>query len=296
MMKRWFGFLTMTLALAALLAPAVAADTHTEYQLMLDSMNAQLEAQGSNVRVGMIEWFTDAASGEMGSFVFFNDRGNKQLIHDWVPFDPRRFWNPASATITYLVDQSDGATNDGLTNADTEPAIDRAMGTWNTVQCSGGLVIEKVPDPGVDPDVADGLQPGGGKFADITHAGWLPAGVLPNSTLGVTITFIFIDGAGNPTDVDNNGKLDTAFREIFYNDRFTWRIDGDIDVETVALHEVGHGLSQGHFGAAFVTLANGAVHFSPLAVMNAAYSGVRQELLGSDTGGHCSNWGEWPNN
>ncbi|MEK7829947.1 MAG: hypothetical protein AAB401_02620, partial [Acidobacteriota bacterium] len=99
-----------------------------------------------------------------------------------------------------------------------------------------------------------------------------------------------------PTDIDNNGKLDTAFREILYNNAFTWRINSNIDVETVALHEAGHGLSQAHFGTAFRTNSNGVLHFAPRAVMNAAYSGVQQHLAGTDNSGHCSIWAHWPNN
>ncbi|MGH7542224.1 MAG: hypothetical protein ACRELC_14620, partial [Gemmatimonadota bacterium] len=68
------------------------------------------------------------------------------------------------------------------------------------------------------------------------------------------------------------------------------------DVETVAAHEVGHGLSQAHFGEAFFTLANGRLHFAPRALMNTAYSGIQQALSGTDRGGHCSLWGDWPNN
>ena len=67
-------------------------------------------------------------------------------------------------------------------------------------------------------------------------------------------------------------------------------------METVALHETGHGLSQGHFGKAFVTNSNGKLHFAPLAVMNAGYTGVQQSLAGTDNWGHCSMWGSWPNN
>jgi len=101
--------------------------------------------------------------------------------------------------------------------------------------------------------------------------------------LGVTFTLIWIDGAGVPTDLDNNKKNDVAFREIYYNDNFTWAIDGNIDVETVALHEAGHGLSQAHFGDIFITDSNGKLHFSPRAVMNATYSGVQQEIAETDT-------------
>lgn len=292
-MKKYCACFSVALAVLALLAPAALADTHTDMQMMLDNLNLQLEAMDSNLRVHMIEWFTDPTSGEMGTVVFANDRGNKQLGAHWVPFDGRRSWNPNPETITYLVDQSAGNTNDGLTNAQTEAAIDRAMATWGNVNCSSGLNVVKVADPGVDPSIVDGLLgfgPAGNIFADITHAGWIPAGILSNNTIGVTFTLTFVGG-----DTNGDGKADTGIREIYYNDGFVWNIDGNIDVETVALHEAGHGFSQGHFGKIFGVLANGTIHFAPLAVMNAAYSGVQQQLLGTDNAGHCSLWGSWPN-
>jgi hypothetical protein len=132
------------------------------------------------------------------------------------------------------------------------------------------------------------LQLSPSNAADITRAGWLPAGLLPPNVIAVTFTFMFVDAAGNPTDIDNNNKIDTAFGEILYNDAFTWQINGDIDVESIALHESG-ALSQGHFGKAFITDSNGKVHFAPKAVMNAAYSGIQQEIKSTDNGGHCSN-------
>jgi hypothetical protein len=131
--------------------------------------------------------------------------------------------------------------------------------------------------------------------ADITHTGWLPAGLLNNRVIAVTFTFIFVSG-GVPTDIDNNGGADVAFREILYNNAFLWGINSNVDVETIALHESGHGLSQGHFGKAFGTLSNGKLHFAPRAVMNAAYSGIQQDIQATDNGGHCSIWGSWPNN
>jgi hypothetical protein len=262
---------------------------------MGEAMNAKLAADGSMFRADSAEYLTPADSMEVGQTVFFNNR-TKQLGVHFVPGDPRR---GGRANITYLVDQAEGAI-DGLTVAQTTAAIDRAMATWNGVNCST-IPITKLPDiPGLDIGIVESLlgQTGGPFFlADITHAGWLPANVLPANVIGVTFTFIFVDPAtGAPSDIDNNGQLDVAFREILYNDRFVWRINGDIDVETVALHESGHGLSQGHFGKAFRTDSNGKIHFSPLAVMNAAYSGVQQGLAGTDNGGHCSIWGSWPNN
>jgi hypothetical protein len=89
-------------------------------------------------------------------------------------------------------------------------------------------------------------------------------------------------------------------REIYYNNRFTWGINTygtPIDVESIVLHETGHGLSQAHFGTLFITDSNGKYHFSPLAVMNAGYAGVPwHELMGTDIAGHSSIWASWPNN
>jgi hypothetical protein len=261
----------------------------------LGAVNATLEAGNSLYLLDRGEYLTLDDAGEVGQTVFFNNR-TKQLGVHFVPGDPRR---GGRTNITYLVDQAEGAI-DGLTVGQTTAAIDRAMATWNGVNCST-IPITKLPDiPGLDLGIIESLlgQPGGPFFlADITHAGWLPANVLPPNVIGVTFTFIFVDPAtGAPSDIDNNGQLDVAFREILYNDRFVWRINGNIDVQTVALHESGHGLSQGHFGKAFGTDANGKIHFAPLAVMNAAYSGIQQDLKGTDNGGHCSIWGSWPNN
>ncbi|HKJ01762.1 MAG TPA: hypothetical protein VJ997_04885, partial [Longimicrobiales bacterium] len=98
------------------------------------------------------------------------------------------------------------------------------------------------------------------------------------------------------TDIDNNGKGDAAFREIYYDPDWNWADDGtnNIDVESVALHEAGHGLSQAHFGNIFNK--RGVFTADPRAVMNAFYQSPLRGLLGSDNGGHCSNWAQWPNN
>lgn len=270
-------------------------DPSTEDQIRAlgGAINMQLASSSSSFFVTSIDYITSSESTEVGQTVFFNDRA-KQLGAHFVPGDPRR---GGRTNITYLVDQAEGAI-DGLTVAQTTAAIDRAMGTWNGVNCSA-IPITKLPDlPGLDIGIVESLlgQPGGPFFlADITHAGWLPSGVLGPNVLAATFTFIFVSG-GAPTDIDNNGKIDVAFREILYNDRFLWAINSDIDIETVALHEVGHGLSQGHFGKAFLTNSNGKLHFAPRAVMNAAYSGVQQDIKGTDNGGHCSIWGSWPNN
>ncbi len=284
--------------------------TSTDGNPLLVAMNARLAARGLKVRVAQADYVTSAASGQAGQTLFAFDRGNKHIGTDWIPNDPRRH---PGVDITYLVDQSDGATSTAptLTSAQTEGAIDRAMTTWETTTQCSNFAIDKVADPGVDPDLADGLILGNPAligtpfFADIVHAGWLPApffdALAPGGSqfiLGVTFPFSFTDDAGNPTDLDNNGEFDTAFSETYYNDAFAWGIDvstDPFDVETVALHESGHSLSQDHFGKIFRTDANGLIHFSPFAVMNAAISRQAHELTGSDLAGHCSLWGSWPN-
>jgi hypothetical protein len=273
----------------------------------LQMMNTGLALRHAKFQIDHAEWVTRGDQQEAGQEVFANDRGNKHTGSHFVAGDPRR---GHGNVITYLVDQSDGATHTGvgLTNAQTEAAIDREMHTWDVTTTCSKFPIVKVTDTGADPDVIDGLSGFGGigtPFADITHAGWLPAGFFdlfaPNGStfiLGITFTFIFVDENGNPTDINHDGELDTAFHETYYNDAFPWGINTDnstaIDVETVALHESGHGLDQGHFGRIFLTLSNGFLHFAPQAVMNAAISIQKHSLLGSDRAGHCSIWGSWP--
>jgi hypothetical protein len=224
-------------------------------------------------------YWTGNVDGETaGAEVIFEDRGNKQLDVQWVPGDERR---NGRDDIGYAIAPLAGpASPAGLTETEVYAAIDRGMGTWDAQSCSGGLEIPRG-------SLLDWLL----FDSDILHAGFAP---LPEGVLGVTMPSVFVDPAtGEPTDVDVDGAADYAFAVIVYNINFDWAIDGNIDVETIALHEGGHGLAQAHFGKGFLT-PNGKVHFAPRAVMNAAYSGVQQSLTGTDRGGHCSMYGSWP--
>ncbi|MCP9236836.1 hypothetical protein [Lewinella sp. JB7] len=256
-------------------------------------------ADGRSVTVAMAEYITAADSDEMGNTVFFNNRGNKQLSFDFVPGQSI----DGTDAISYYVDET--RPSDDVPVEVSTDAIVRSMDTWNDVTCSD-LSMFRVPNNGRATGFYSFLFGFGGSLdyvADVVHNGWMPAQffdrIAPNgsrSILGVTFTLVFIDNNGNILDEDNDGKGDVAWREIYYNDRFNWSDGSGIDIETVSLHEAGHGLSQGHFGKAFRTNKNGKVHFSPRAVMNATYSGLQTEIDGTDNGGHCSNWGSWPNN
>jgi hypothetical protein len=271
----------------------------------LDAINVKLQSEGKEYRIAYAEYITSGEGNEIGQTVYARDVGNKQLDADFVPFDPRRAdWSgPVDGpndNITYAIDQTGDAVPpsavvNGLTAAQTTAAIQSAMSTWNSQQCSD-LDITQNPDYGQDLGYLAYLYGLGGSLyiaADIMHDGFRQVD-FEGGVIAATYTFIFVDDAGNPTDVDRNGKADVAFREIYYDPSWLWQIDADIDVETIALHESGHGLSQAHFGKVFITNANGKLHFSPRAVMNAVYGGVLHDLLGSDIGGHCSIWANWP--
>jgi hypothetical protein len=263
---------------------------------MLDGFNSVLLENDKPYAVESVSMYTDADHAAMGRTIFASDHGNKQLGLNFIPGDPRRAaWGDTSGTgITMAVDSFEGSTSSGLSADATSLAIISAMESWNDVQCSD--------IPLIFADIFAGMAPfdigltqwllgfGGLPFigADIVHGGWLPQAffdLLGGSefTLAMTITFTFV----------SDGAL--ATKEIYYNDAFPWEVNGDnFDVETVALHEIGHALGQDHFGDISANPA-GQVIFAPLAVMNSAYSRVQRELTGTDVGGHCSIWGSWPN-
>jgi hypothetical protein len=219
-------------------------------------------------------WLAAPGAQEMGNTVFFRDVGNKQIPVQWVPGDPRR---GGRTVLRYGVEASAPG---GLSTDDVNGAADRAMTTWATQRCSERLEIERT----------EILIPAA--EVDILHAGFT---ALPPGVLGLTIPFIWVMSDGMPTDIDNDGALDYAFAVILYSSEFPWAIDAPvIDLETVMLHEAGHGLGQAHFGSLFRTEANGFYHFAPMAVMNAGYTGMQQELKPTDRAGHCGIFGDWP--
>ena len=273
---------------------------------LLDSVNVKLAELDKNFRVDSVGLYTTEEAFESARIIFASDRGNKQLGAHFVPNDTRRAWSAPQSGISWMIDTFDKTADAPI--AEQDAAIRRAMQTWEDMTCSEIPLVEVTSPPSIDWGVVQFILDGGASgspfvFADIMHCGFLPAlffnTIRPGgatSILGVAFTFIFT-AEGSGTDIDDNGKVDVAFREIYYNDNFSWGIDTNnlIDIETVALHEAGHGLSQGHFGEIFRNPA-GKVRFAPRAVMNAAYSGVQQELTGTDIAGHCSIWASWPEN
>jgi hypothetical protein len=270
----------------------------------MDALNRRLAAAGAAYRVAMAETITLAESGEVGVTVLAKDVGNKHLSFDFVPGDPRRVWSGAGGNvITYAIDQTGDAVPPfgGLSAGETTAAIQQGHASWEALTCSN-LGQSQNPDFDIDIGVVafqlSGGAPGFGSpfvFADVQHAGWRDLN-FATGVLGVTYTFGFTDANGF-SDIDNKGVADVAVRVIYFDPSDSWAKTGaaNSDVQSIAVHEIGHGLSQNHFGT--VAFKNqGRLQRSPFAVMNAIYSQPLQALQGTDDGGHCSNWGQWPNN
>lgn len=266
----------------------------------VDTTNDLLAAAGADYRIAYVEYVTNRPLLASENIIIARDLGNRRLAFDFIPDDPRRGgFDGDPNTIDVWIDLTQAATSNGLSAVETTDAIASAMRTWDAESCSE-LGTNLIP-VGADLGLVQAILGFGGGVAvpDIMHAGWLPGAffdlLAPGGAsfiLGATFTLTFNDG-----DLNGDGLPDLAAREIYYNDAFAWDTSGATglyDVETIALHEAGHGLSQGHFGTIFLNPNSGRVVFSPRAVMNAVYSGVNRDLDGTDAGGHCGLWGHWP--
>jgi len=287
-------------------APNLSASAAVEdgpVSAQLARINDSLAALGLNIAVQKAEFVLapGAPLPASGQIVFANDRA-KRLTSRWVSNDARRAADGSRLTFMSVTPfmPANGAGN-------AEGAIDASFETWNDMTCTT-LDIVKRPWNGGNPSaiLSFGGLPAVSVFsADIVTMGFLPGFIFDavlgpgasSSVLGVTFTFVFLESAGGPeSDIDGDGRTDTALKEIWYNNDFDWTLSGlgnDIDVETVALHENGHAFELGHYGRIFGTLGNLKLHVSPRAVMNAVILGTLRSPKGSDNAGYCGNFAEW---
>ncbi|MEP6688976.1 MAG: hypothetical protein ABJC36_11560, partial [Gemmatimonadales bacterium] len=302
---------------------------------MLTRINARLAAAHANVRIDKAEirYEAKAYDAQSSTLIFANDRTHL-IGSQWVAGDPRR---DGRIGVTYAVDPELQTFLTGLSfpvpviengagfrlssQAELDGIIEETMQAWRDRQCSDAPIERVALAAGTDPDQLDDLflgrpspSPTYAQVADIIQAGWQPAeffdALVPGGSdfiLGVTFTFIFVDDQGTadeaddvPTDINGDGKLDTALAEIYYNPTFIWTTRGapnTIDFYSVITHETGHSLGLAHFGKVFITKKDAAdglqiadVKYAPKALMNAVYVTGRDEIEGTDNGSFCQIW------
>lgn len=269
----------ITVFLLALVGAAGADGSEDDTLAVMQAANLDLKAMWLDYRLESVEYFSVGQARAGGRI--------HQQPFRWVDGDPRR--SGREGALTYMIDGSwGGTTASGVPAGAAEAAVRRAVKTWSEDVCLNGVAVQEVAWSGGDVTVSDfflGTGDFGNPFAaDVVVAGWVDAGppLFRDDTLAVSATYVFIDrGTGAPTDLDGDGYMDVALTEIWFNNAYDWQVNAtepSPDIETAALHELGHALTLGHLGS------------PPMAVMNPVYTGVRQELEALDHAGLCALW------
>jgi hypothetical protein len=149
--------------------------------------------------------------------------------------------------------------NDGFSTANWEQQFQKAAQVWQSV---ANINLVQVSDNG-EAFGTTGNQQGDSRFGDIRIGG------TPLSS-GLALTFL--------PPPKNGGTL---AGDIVMNTTSSWHVNSDYDIETVAIHELGHALGMDHSSIS-------------TAVMYAYYTGMKQSLTTDDIQGIDSIYGAVP--
>jgi hypothetical protein len=257
---------------------------------------------------------------DLGTIFLRSDLGEPGYEWHWVRNDPRRMAvNGGYGNITYHSRDRPAFNSTDATLADQIGVEQAAFNFWEAANCSN-LVLQNHPpaDPSV-PGLFETGQGGGipagsidpNGHADIkvmgfrSGADWSAFG-RPSNVLGFAVFYFWRTPGVGWTDIDNNGKRDVALVEVYMNDGFNWRDDGQsgridgvryIEYNLVAEHEVGHALMNDHFGSTGRHPATNEPFAVPENVMNPLYTNAfatsERPLKGRDKAVHCYNWASW---
>jgi hypothetical protein len=258
-----------------------------------------------------------------GYTVVTHDVGNQSFPLQFVPGDVRRHESDTDVLL-YRIDLTELPT--GFTADEVESAIESAVATFNAVPCSKTQLVRVDADPDADLGLAQHLTGLGGSpdpLPDITFAGWVPSeffeiiGQAPAN--GVTFPVVFdADGVSlvpgydvlaapqDYSDIDRDGNADTYSMEVYFNSDSTFTTDpvaGNslfaIDLESIALHELGHALGMDHFGRTEIILDENfefvdiRVNPNSVSLMNTNNYLTTRELSGSDVASFCEIYANW---
>lgn len=180
--------------------------------------------------------------------------------------------------ITMVLDRSDFTTDLGADAASldsVDAALQSAFDTWADVSTTDKLSFERQPDLGGNYDVFDGLsgsldQGADWRYANIVIGGWLSKSYFDSLAPGGGEGILAVAWTAKLRGGSSPKPEWTS--DIFFNDFFTWSTDpgaGEIDIETVAVHEIGHGIGFDHEN-------------DVLSVMNSFYDGIQRDLFPDD--------------
>jgi len=198
-----------------------------------------------------------------------------------------------STSATAVIDTSDLTVD--LPGANTAAALNNAFSTWDNVAGAKNLNFQFQPDLGGDYDVFDGPADSNGppwfngftstldpnahwRYANIVIGGWLPSSYFGDDNILAETWMAQLTGDGS--------RKKTWHTEVFFNEAWNWTDDAAaaqadfeaglagrvLDVQTIALHEIGHTIGLGH------------EDYVP-SVMATYYDGVQRILYADDVAG-----------